>query len=99
MATNIINRRTIIELENRTTGKVYIANCLCCAKSKLLEKSLFEDIPAIYLCTKSDKNQKKSAQHILADLNYCCKNFELCRDFIVAGYRVVGKYSTKRHKG
>lgn len=97
---NVIIKRTAVELEHPDTGKICLANCVCCAKSRLLEKSLFEDSPATYVCTKitnhkkSTKNQKPGFS-ILSDLNYCCGMFELSRDFTKLGYKVVGKYGVK----
>lgn len=96
---NVIIKRTAVELEHPDTGKICLANCICCAKSRLLEKGLFEDTPVTYICTDvnwyKNQNVKKSELPILADLNYCCHKFELCQDFIRLGYRVVGKYGIK----
>ena len=98
MAANVINKHTAVELEHPSTGKICLANCVCCAKSKLIEKGLFEDSPSIYVCTKINKCKNLKRQkpfRILADLNYCCAAFELSRDFTTLGYKVVGKYSVK----
>lgn len=99
MAANVVNKRTAVELEHPSTGKICLANCVCCAKSKIIEKGLFEDSPASYICTAVNAYQKtkhkKPEFHIIKDLNYCCARFELSRDFTTLGYKVVGKYSVK----
>lgn len=99
MDANVIKKRTTVELEHPSTGKICLANCVCCTKSKLIERGLFEDSPATYICTavnayKKTKH-KKPAFYIIKDLNYCCSSFELSRDFTTLGYKVVGKYSVK----
>lgn len=94
MAARVINKRTAVELEHPSTGKICLANCVCCAKSRLVEKGLFEDSSATYICTKV-RQHKKPGFLILTDLNYCCNKFELCQDFTRLGYKVVGKYSVK----
>ena len=95
MTANVINKHTAVELEHPSTGKICLANCICCAKSELIEKGLFEDSPSTYICTKINKYKNLKRQkpfRILADLNYCCAAFKLSRDFTNLGYKVIGKY-------
>ncbi len=96
--TNATSKRsTAVELEHPDTGKIYLANCICCAKSKLLEKGLFEDSAVTHICTETSR-YKKSGPLPLIDLNHCCYKFELSQDFVKLGYRVVGKYNAKNSK-